>query len=87
MSKIRKRDVMRSEFIGLEVEVTSPGQGAFAGIVVDESKNTFTIRRDGREVVVPKDHSEFQFTYQGEKVLLQGSEIQFRPEDRIKKIR
>jgi len=78
---------MRSEFIGLEVEVTSPGQGAFAGIVVDESKNTFTIRRGDREVMVPKDHSEFQFTYQGEKVLLQGSEIQFRPEDRIKKIR
>ena len=78
---------MRSELIGLEVEVASSGQGAFAGIVVDESKNTFTIRRDGREVVVPKDHSEFQFTYQGEKVLLQGSEIQFRPEDRIKKIR
>ena len=78
---------MRSELIGLEVEVTSSGQGAFVGTVVDESKNTFTIQRDGREVVVPKDRSEFQFTYQGEKVLLQGSEIQFRPEDRIKKIR
>ncbi len=78
---------MRSELIGLYVEVRSSGQGAFEGTVVDETKNTFTIRRQDREVVVPKDHSEFQFTYQGEKVLLQGSEIQFRPEDRIKKIR
>ena len=78
---------MRSELIGLGVEVRSPGQGVFEGTVVDETKNTFTIRRQDREVMVPKDHSEFQFTYQGEKVLLQGSEIQFRPEDRIKKIR
>jgi len=78
---------MRSELIGLDVEVRSSGQGTFTGMVVDESKNTFTICHNGREVIVPKDHSEFQFTYQGEKVLLQGSEIQYRPEDRIKKIR
>jgi len=87
MNRVRKRDVMRSELIGLEVEVRSSGQGVFTGTVVDETKNTFTIRREGREVMVRKDRNEFQFTYQGEKVLLQGSEIQFRPEDRIKKIR
>lgn len=78
---------MRSEFIGQEVEVISSHEASYTGVVVDETKNTFVIRRQGREVTVPKDHREFQFTYQGEKVLLQGSEIQHRPEDRIKKIR
>lgn len=87
MRKVNKRDVMRAELIGLEVEVSSPRDASFGGVVVDETKNTFTIKRDDREVMVPKDHREFLFTYQGEKVLLHGSEIQHRPEDRIKKIR
>ena len=78
---------MRSEFIGVDVEVQSLGCGSFCGAIVDESKNTFIIRKDGRDVTVPKSSSEFLFTYQGESVLIHGSEIQYRPEDRIKKIR
>lgn len=78
---------MRSEFIGVNVEVRSSGCGNFCGTVVDESKNTFTICKGGRDVIVPKCSSEFLFTYQGESVLIHGSEIQYRPEDRIKKIR
>lgn len=85
--KVNKRNLMRSEFIGMDVEVQSLGCGSFCGSIVDESKNTFTIRKDGREVTVPKSSSEFLFTYQGESVLIHGSEIQYRPEDRIKKIR
>jgi ribonuclease P protein subunit POP4 len=54
---------------------------------VDETKNTFVLRRSDREVTVPKAAHDFMFTYQGEKVLIHGSEIQHRPEDRIKKIR
>ncbi|WP_400260144.1 ribonuclease P component 1 family protein [Candidatus Methanomassiliicoccus intestinalis] len=78
---------MRSEFIGMNVEIQSSGCGHFCGKIVDESKNTFTIHKGDREVIVPKAHSEFLFTYQGESVLIHGSEIQYRPEDRIKKIR
>lgn len=78
---------MRSEFIGMNVEVQSLGCGSFCGAIVDESKNTFTISKGEREVTVPKSSSEFLFTYQGESVLIHGSEIQYRPEDRIKKIR
>ena len=79
---------MRSEFIGLEVEVMpNPGCGNVRGKVVDETKNTLTLRAADREVTVPKPAHEFLFTYHGEKVLIHGSEIQHRPEDRIKKIR
>ena len=87
--RVNKRDFMRSELIGLEVEVNSPRHGCenIHGTVVDETKNTLVVRRADREVIVPKPTNEFLFTYQGEKVLIHGSEIQHRPEDRIKKIR
>jgi ribonuclease P protein subunit POP4 len=86
--RVDKRDVMRSELIGQEVEVLpNPGCGNVRGRVVDETKNTFTVRTGDREITVPKPTHEFVFTYQGEKVQIHGSEIQHRPEDRIKKIR
>ncbi len=81
---------MRREFIGLEVEVvSSPKQGYnhVHGTVVDETKNTIVVSKDGRELIVPKSHSEFLFTYEGNQIKINGSEIQHRPEDRIKKIR
>ena len=86
---VNKRDFMRSELIGLEVQVHSTTRGSedFSGVVKDETKNTFVIRKGDREVTVPKPYHEFMFTYQGELVLIHGSEIQHRPEDRIKKIR
>ncbi len=80
---------MRMEFIGLEVEVSSPKGGCvnFTGIIVDETKNTFVIKRGDKELTVPKQANEFLFTYLGNKIMIDGSEIQHRPEDRIKKIR
>ncbi|QLH75347.1 MAG: ribonuclease P protein subunit [Methanomassiliicoccales archaeon] len=84
-----KRDFMRREFIGTEVEVVSSRHRGYLirGTVVDETKNTFTLRSGGKERVVPKSGNEFEFTYEGRKVQVKGSEIQYRPEDRIKKIR
>jgi len=81
---------MKREFIGLEVEIVSsthPGYVRLAGKVVDETKNTLSIERDGRERMVPKGGNEFQFTYGGEKIVVHGNEIKHRPEDRIKKTR
>jgi ribonuclease P protein subunit POP4 len=37
--------------------------------------------------MVPKRGCEFEFTYNGEQITIRGSEIQHRPEDRIKKVR
>jgi ribonuclease P protein subunit POP4 len=87
---MRKRDFMRLEFIGLEVEVIGsnhPGYLGVSGTVVDETKNTLTVRARGKEVVVPKQANAFQFIYGSERFEVQGTEIQHRPEDRIKKIR
>lgn len=84
-----KRDFMRQEFIGLEVEVVSSGHVGYLmkGVVVDETKNTLVIASDNRERVVPKPGNEFEFTYESKRFRVRGSEIQYRPEDRIKKIR
>ncbi|MEM2943330.1 MAG: ribonuclease P protein subunit [Methanomassiliicoccales archaeon] len=81
---------MKAEFIGLEVEVTSshhPGYISMKGKIVDETKNTFRIQKNGKEKVVPKVGNEFTFTVENQKIKIRGDEIRFRPEDRIKKIR
>ncbi len=81
---------MRREFIGLGVEVISsshPGYLDIKGTVVDETRNTVVIESRGEEKTVPKPGNEFRFTYGGKKIAVKGDEIQYRPEDRIKKIR
>ena len=90
MGKMKRRDFMKQEFIGLDVKViasTHPGYLNVGGKVVSETKNTLTIEIDGRERMIPKPGNEFQFTFQGEKIAVKGDEIRHRPEDRIKKCR
>jgi ribonuclease P protein subunit POP4 len=85
---MRKDDIMRMEFIGLEVEVLSaPCYECVKGIVSDETKNTFIISSAGTEKMIPKHRNEFAFTYNGERFVIKGSEVLHRPEDRIKKVR
>ena len=79
---------MRSEFIGSEVEVLSaPCYAGIRGIVSDETRNTITVLSAGTERMVPKFDNEFRFTYEGNNIVIRGSEILHRPEDRIKKVR
>lgn len=85
---MRRSDFMRTEFIGLDVEVLSaPCYSGISGVVVDETKNTFTIDSAGTERMVPKPGNEFRFTYEGSEFVIEGTEIQHRPEERIKKVR
>jgi len=84
---MNRSDFMRSEFIGLDVTVLSAPYSGVSGRVVDETKNTFTVSSAGTERTVPKPGNEFRFTYGGENMDIKGTEIQHRPEDRIKKVR
>lgn len=85
------RDVARHELIGLEVEVLSAhaGWNGLKGRIVDETKHTFVVERAprGSEAVIPKPGNRFVFLVGTERVIVQGDEITFQPEDRIKKIR
>lgn len=84
---MKKADLMRTELIGLDVVVLSAPYSGISGTVVDETKNTFTIESAGTEKMVPKPGNVFRFRMEEEEADLDGSELLFRPEDRIKKIR
>jgi len=77
---------MRTEFIGMDVEVISTGC-PMSGVIVDETKNTFTVESAGTDKMVPKTGNEFRFTYNGQEIIVRGSEILHQPENRIKKVR
>ena len=77
---------MRTEFIGMDVEVISAGC-PMTGTIVDETKNTFTVESAGIDKMVPKMGNEFRFTYKGQEIIVRGSEILHQPENRIKKVR
>jgi ribonuclease P protein subunit POP4 len=82
-------NLRKHELIGLQVEVlqaTDPGQVHVAGRVVDETRNLLVIEADGREKRIPKQGARFRFSIQGG-IEVEGDDIRFRPEDRIKKAR
>lgn len=83
--------VARGELIGLEARVAASGDAGLvglAGTVVDETLRTFTLRRpDGRQVRVGKQGSTFEFATANGPVAIDGAALEFRPEDRTKKVR
>ncbi len=79
---------MRTEFIGLEVGIESPGcYSGISGKVVDETRNTLSVRSSGAVKTVPKKGTVFRFSLDGVEYVVDGSDINHRPEDRIKKVR
>jgi len=85
---MKRSDLMRTELIGLDVEVLSAQcYAGTRGTVADETMNTFIITSDGSEKMIPKKDNEFAFTYEGKVFVIKGSEVLHRPEDRIKKVR
>jgi ribonuclease P protein subunit POP4 len=88
-SKREGADVARRELIGLEVTIGSGHAGfdGLSGTVRDETMNTFLVETaSGSEVRVPKAGQDFTFRVGDERIVVRGNDIQFRPEDRTKKI-
>lgn len=85
------RAVGKGELIGLPVRVvgsSDPTLVGLTGTVVDETLRTFTVRRaDGRESRIGKRESTFEFTTLRGPVRVVGAGVEFRPEDRTKKVR
>ncbi|MCD6367930.1 MAG: ribonuclease P protein subunit [Candidatus Aenigmarchaeota archaeon] len=85
-----KKNLIRHEFIGLEIKVIESKNKNLVGIsgkVIDETKNTIKIEsRDKKEKIIPKNGNVFEFTLpRNKRVTICGDEIRVRPEDRIKK--
>ena len=82
-------NLRKHELIGLQVQVvraTDPGQVSVSGRVVDETRNLLVIEAGGVEKRIPKQGARFRFEIQGG-IEVEGDEIRFRPEDRVKKAR
>ncbi len=82
-------NLRKHELIGLQVEIleaTDPGQVHLTGRVVDETRNLLVIEAGGAEKRIPKQGARFRFQIEGG-IEVEGDEIRFRPEDRIKKAR
>ncbi|MDD4307222.1 MAG: ribonuclease P protein subunit [Thermoplasmata archaeon] len=76
------------ELIGLKVTVLRDERAEYEGVVIDETMNTFRLFNGTKRIMVPKEGRDFLFNLgNGESVLLKGTGIMFRPEDRTKKVR
>ena len=82
-------DVISSEFIGTEAEVsksTHPSYVGISGKIIDETRNTLTILHEGKRKIVVKDSAVFHFKFSdGTIVEIDGKILVGRPEDRLKK--
>jgi ribonuclease P protein subunit POP4 len=79
---------VRHELIGLKVNVKKSknvSQEKISGIVIDETKNMLIIEYKGREVMIPKKNTLFEFEIGEKKIEIDGNLLIGRPEDRLKK--
>ncbi len=90
---INERNIKRHELIGLRVTVErgpDPSVVGATGTVTDETRNMLVLARsaDGRTLRVPKDGWTFRFVLPGGRSAdIEGHDITFRPEDRVKRCR
>lgn len=84
------KEYLKTEFIGKTVIIrhcTDPSWINKSGIILDETKKTFSISLAGNKKYIAKNIATFEFNIEGKKIIIEGSRIQYRPEDRIKKTR
>jgi len=80
----------KEEFIGLHVRIKACKDSNWvnrSGLIINETKKTFLIEIDGQEKMIAKKTATFEFDYNDKKIILDGSKIVYRPENRIKKVR
>ena len=76
------------ELIGLKVTVLKNDRAEHEGLVIDETMNTFRLFTGTKHIMVPKEGRDFLFRLDdGQTVMLKGTGIMFRPEDRTKKVK
>ena len=87
---MNKKIFPKGKLIGRIVKIkncTDPTWVDKSGVILDETKNTFLIEIDYMQKRIAKKIARFEFKNNDEKIILNGSEITFRCEDRIKKTR
>ena len=85
-----RKKLARDEFIGLHVTIRECMDSKWIGkygVIIDETKNTFLIRINGKNKKIAKKIAKFEFENDKKKTILNGSKIAYRSEDRVKKAR
>jgi len=83
------RNILRHELIGLEAKVikdSNPSNVSIRGVIVNETRNTLSIKTSGSEKVIAKQRAIFIFNLGGTLVEVRGATLVGRPEDRVKKV-
>lgn len=71
------------ELIGLKARATQSGK-TIEGKVIEETKNVLMLETRDGEKMVPKKGTRFEFEIGEEKAVLNGSEVLYRPEQRLR---
>lgn len=78
------------EFIGSNLKVVSHSNILYTGMegeVMDETARTFKIVSQGKLKVIPKATGKFMINSERFNLMVQGSSILMRPEERLKNLR
>lgn len=85
------QNIYGHELIGLKATVeciSCRNSPAIQGVIIDESKNMFTIMYETGKIKIPKKEIKLNLTLPNQyKVTLDGKKLINRPEDRIKMFR
>lgn len=85
---MNKKDIIRHEIIGLNVQITkakNPSLVGMRGKIIDETKNTMTIKKDSKMKKILKDQVIFNIEVGNKVFQVDGKLLVGRPEDRLKK--
>jgi len=87
-NKMQKREAMKAEFIGSYMEVIDSKNKSLIGIkgkVIDETKNTFTIKTKEKMKKIAKNQVVLKVDFLSGEVEIDGKLLVGRSEDRLKK--
>ena len=86
---INRQNALAHEWIGLKVtigESADPSMIGLSGVIRDETRNMFTIETEASTIRITKYHTTFNTVLpNGEESAVNGSDLRYRPEDRVKK--
>jgi ribonuclease P protein subunit POP4 len=84
------KNIQKEELIGINTRITNSknkNHVGIAGTIIDETKNTITIKTNKGNKMLMKDSLVLELQRGREKFLVDGKLLLSRPEDRIKKSR
>jgi len=87
--RITRKNIYFHELIGLKITVLDYPDPSIAGVsgrIIDETRKTLLIETSKKRIIrLLKQKGVFEITLPtGEKVIIRGSQILARPEDRLK---